>query len=65
MFNTGSPLNIPAGHSANLDELIRHYESKNRETLAKNQELMKKNVKMEEVLKRNPNDITKSAIQGQ
>ena len=54
VFNTGSPLNIPAGHSANLDELIKHYENKNKETLAKNSELMEKNAKMEEVPKRNP-----------
>lgn len=29
IFNTGSPYNVPAGHSANLDELIAHYERQN------------------------------------
>ncbi|MCJ1370323.1 hypothetical protein MMC20_001536 [Loxospora ochrophaea] len=31
IFNTGSPHNVPAGHSANLDELIAHYRKKNAE----------------------------------
>ena len=26
IFNTGSPWNIPAGHTANMDKLIAHYE---------------------------------------
>ncbi|MCJ1426963.1 hypothetical protein MMC29_004866 [Sticta canariensis] len=29
IFNTGSPFNVPAGHSANLDELIAHYKRQN------------------------------------
>ncbi|KAL8632126.1 hypothetical protein Q9189_002150 [Teloschistes chrysophthalmus] len=35
IFNTGSPYNVPAGHSANLDELIAHYKKKNAEQDAK------------------------------
>lgn len=31
-FNTGSPYNVPAGHSANLDVLIAHYQQRNRDT---------------------------------
>ncbi|KAL9606223.1 MAG: hypothetical protein Q9179_000620 [Wetmoreana sp. 5 TL-2023] len=31
VFNTGSPYNVPAGHGANLDELIAHYKKKNAE----------------------------------
>ncbi|MCJ1481641.1 hypothetical protein MMC06_001800 [Schaereria dolodes] len=31
VFNTGSPYNIPAGHSTNLESLIAHYEKKNAE----------------------------------
>ncbi|MCJ1267427.1 hypothetical protein MMC22_007312 [Lobaria immixta] len=31
IFNTGSPYNVPAGHSANLDELIAHYHRQNAE----------------------------------
>jgi len=31
VFNTGSPFNIPAGHSANLDHLRAHYEKENRQ----------------------------------
>ncbi|KAL8712409.1 MAG: hypothetical protein Q9220_003257 [cf. Caloplaca sp. 1 TL-2023] len=34
-FNTGSPYNVPAGHGANLDELIAHYRRKNAEQDAK------------------------------
>jgi len=29
VFNTGSPYNVPAGHSANLEDLIAHYKQKN------------------------------------
>ena len=29
IFNTGSPYNIPAGHSADLGALKAHYEKKN------------------------------------
>lgn len=29
IFNTGSPYNIPAGHSADLEALKGHYEKKN------------------------------------
>ena len=29
IFNTGSPYNIPAGHSADLGALRAHYEKKN------------------------------------
>lgn len=29
IFNTGSPYNVPAGHTANLDELIAHYKKIN------------------------------------
>jgi hypothetical protein len=35
VFNTGSPYNVPAGHTANLSAVIAHYEAKNRETVAK------------------------------
>ncbi|KAL8723815.1 MAG: hypothetical protein Q9181_007175 [Wetmoreana brouardii] len=35
VFNTGSPYNVPAGHGANLDELIAHYKKKNAEQDAK------------------------------
>ncbi|KAI4177946.1 MAG: hypothetical protein LQ343_000030 [Gyalolechia ehrenbergii] len=35
IFNTGSPHNIPAGHGANLNELIAHYHRKNAEQDAK------------------------------
>ncbi|KAI4106656.1 MAG: hypothetical protein L6R37_002048 [Teloschistes peruensis] len=35
IFNTGSPYNVPAGHGANLDELIAHYKKKNAEQDAK------------------------------
>ncbi|KAL8730621.1 MAG: hypothetical protein Q9166_003934 [cf. Caloplaca sp. 2 TL-2023] len=35
IFNTGSPYNVPAGHGANLDELINHYRRKNAEQDAK------------------------------
>ena len=32
IFNTGSPYNIPAGHSADLGALRAHYQKKNMET---------------------------------
>ncbi|KAL8879690.1 MAG: hypothetical protein Q9192_008182 [Flavoplaca navasiana] len=35
IFNTGSPYNVPAGHGANLDELINHYRKKNADQDAK------------------------------
>ncbi|KAL9601398.1 MAG: hypothetical protein Q9219_002574 [cf. Caloplaca sp. 3 TL-2023] len=35
IFNTGSPYNVPAGHGANLNELIAHYHRKNAEQDAK------------------------------
>ncbi|KAL8720675.1 MAG: hypothetical protein Q9225_002504 [Loekoesia sp. 1 TL-2023] len=35
VFNTGSPYNVPAGHGANLNELIAHYQRKNAEQDAK------------------------------
>ncbi|KAL8943539.1 MAG: hypothetical protein Q9216_000997 [Gyalolechia sp. 2 TL-2023] len=35
IFNTGSPRNIPAGHGADLSELIAHYHRKNAEQDAK------------------------------
>ncbi|KAL8869792.1 MAG: hypothetical protein Q9174_004006 [Haloplaca sp. 1 TL-2023] len=35
IFNTGCPYNVPAGHGANLDELIGHYQKKNAEQDAK------------------------------
>ncbi|KAI4168881.1 MAG: hypothetical protein LQ348_007417 [Seirophora lacunosa] len=35
VFNTGSPYNVPAGHGADLNELIAHYHRKNREQDAK------------------------------
>ena len=31
VFNTGSPYNVPAGHSANLEEVIAHYTKLNKE----------------------------------
>ncbi|MCJ1351868.1 MAG: hypothetical protein MMC33_001852 [Icmadophila ericetorum] len=62
VFNTGSPYNVPAGHSANLDQLIQHYHKKNEETLLKNQKIAEKEAA---ISRRNPNDITKSVIQGQ
>lgn len=34
-FNTGSPYNVPAGHGADLSELIAHYQRKNAEQDAK------------------------------
>ena len=30
VFNSGSPYNVQAGQSANLEALIAHYENKNR-----------------------------------
>lgn len=35
VFNSGSPHNVPAGHGANLNELIAHYHRKNAEQDAK------------------------------
>jgi hypothetical protein len=34
-FNVGSPYNVHAGHSADLSQLIAHYEEKNRITAEK------------------------------
>ncbi|MCJ1434691.1 hypothetical protein MMC27_004060 [Xylographa pallens] len=31
VFNTGSPYNVQAGQTANLDELVAHYEKQNRD----------------------------------
>lgn len=31
VFNTGSPYNVPAGHSINMEAIIAHYEKRNRE----------------------------------
>lgn len=31
IFNTGSPRNLVAGQTANLDQLVAHYEKINRE----------------------------------
>ncbi|KAI4189069.1 MAG: hypothetical protein LQ346_005177 [Caloplaca aetnensis] len=31
VFNTGSPYNVPAGHGADLKELVAHYQRKNAE----------------------------------
>ncbi|KAI4259682.1 MAG: hypothetical protein LQ352_000615 [Teloschistes flavicans] len=42
IFNTGSPYNVPAGHGANLDELIAHYKKKNAEQDAKTRERMER-----------------------
>ena len=35
VFNSGSPYNVQAGQTANLDALVAHYEKKNREAAAK------------------------------
>ncbi|KAL8823228.1 MAG: hypothetical protein Q9191_006052 [Dirinaria sp. TL-2023a] len=35
IFSTGSPYNVPAGHQANLDELIEHYRKRNVEAQEK------------------------------
>lgn len=29
IFNTGSPFNVPAGHTVNLDKVIAHYHQEN------------------------------------
>lgn len=29
IFNTGSPFNVPAGHTVNLDKVIAHYHKEN------------------------------------
>lgn len=30
VFNTGSPFNVPAGHTVNLDKVIAHYHKENK-----------------------------------
>ncbi|MCJ1419784.1 hypothetical protein MMC32_006140 [Xylographa parallela] len=35
IFNTGSPYNVQAGQTANLDELVAHYEKQNRDAEAR------------------------------
>ncbi|MCJ1229184.1 hypothetical protein MMC12_005849 [Toensbergia leucococca] len=45
IFNTGSPYNIPAGHSADLSALIAHYEKKNAETEEKRMKAAKGEIK--------------------
>ncbi|KAL8768688.1 MAG: hypothetical protein Q9209_005106 [Squamulea sp. 1 TL-2023] len=50
IFNTGSPYNVPAGHGANLDELINHYRKKNADQDAKTKARME--AKSEELRQR-------------
>lgn len=60
IFNTGSPYNIPAGHSADLGALKAHYERKNVEAdekrivrlqeMADDSEIMRKRREAEETL---------------
>jgi len=41
-FNTGSPYNVPAGHGPrNIDQLVKHYEEKNKETVEKQAQNMR------------------------
>ncbi|KAL8918972.1 MAG: hypothetical protein Q9208_007022 [Pyrenodesmia sp. 3 TL-2023] len=40
IFNTGSPHNVPAGHGANLNELVAHYQRKNAEQDSKTRSRM-------------------------
>ena len=41
VFNTGSPYNVPAGHSIDLTAVIAHYEKENAETELKRIERLK------------------------
>ncbi|KAL8701501.1 MAG: hypothetical protein Q9224_000465 [Gallowayella concinna] len=50
IFNTGSPYNVPAGHGANLDELINHYRRKRADQDAKTRARM--DAKKEELQQR-------------
>ena len=55
IFNTGSPYNVQAGQSANLDALIAHYEKQNAERQAqqmKNLEGGKKEPDPNEIVRR-------------
>lgn len=51
MFNTGSPYNIPAGHSADLGALRAHYEKKNVEAEDKRMVRLKEMAEDSEILK--------------
>ena len=51
IFNTGSPYNIPAGHSADLGALKAHYEKKNVEAEDKRMVRLKEMARDSEILK--------------
>ena len=51
VFNTGSPYNIPAGHSADLGALKAHYEKKNVEAEEKRMARLKQMAGDSEILK--------------
>ena len=52
-MNQGSPWNVPAGHSANLDAVIEHYKKKNyEENERKLQELRDGTLKAEQPIGR-------------
>ena len=51
IFNTGSPYNIPAGHSADLGALRAHYENKNIEAEEKREAKLKEMAGDSEILK--------------
>ncbi|KAF6220193.1 hypothetical protein HO133_003324 [Letharia lupina] len=52
IFNTGSPYNIPAGHSADLGALRAHYEKKNVEVEEKRIAKLKEMAGEREILQR-------------
>ena len=50
IFNTGSPYNVPAGHSVDLGAVIAHYEKQNAATEAKRIERVARQANDAEVL---------------